>query len=186
LNCNGPDLIYQYVIGPGGALSPQTPPTLPIPSRAASFAQAGTFLYESGHDEILPFKIGAYGSLTPLAGVSSAGSTLSIAVDPSGQFLYTPVILPISPVSIQLLTYSINVQTGALTSVPGAPITTPNEVNTGVAPTFQMAFATVTTKPDCPTHPEFCLNPPNVFQGFCAEHLASAHARPGAVSRPFP
>lgn len=38
LNCNGPDLIYQYVIGPGGALSPQTPPTLPIPSRAASFA----------------------------------------------------------------------------------------------------------------------------------------------------
>ncbi len=183
-NCAGPAAIYQYSIGPGGALSPLSPPTAPLAGWGtaifAGFARSGPYLFAAGRNSnsgfIQPFAIGNYGGLSSLSTISLPGPPATIAADPSEQFLYTPVRLSSG---MELLAYSIS-YSGALTPVPGPSIV--SQAASGPI----IAFSTITTPPNCQLKAAFCFGPIKVFSNFCTEHPGVCSCGPATCFTNFP
>jgi 6-phosphogluconolactonase (cycloisomerase 2 family) len=106
-------------------------------------AVSGSFLHVAsacGNDSVYGFTVNATtGGLTPLAGSpftqASGGTLLSVAVDPSGRFLYAT-----NPNNSTVEAYSIESGTGALTAVTGSPFaaggSNPNSVTVDPSGTF--------------------------------------------------
>jgi 6-phosphogluconolactonase len=90
----GDNLVYQFTIGSGGALSPMATPSLSVgqcPS-AVSVSPSGQYVYVTSMTtaDIFQFEIGPGGSLTPLspAWVVPQNWQNTMVVDSSGRYLY--------------------------------------------------------------------------------------------------
>ena len=89
--------------------------------RAAVVDPMGKFLYGCGNATISVFAIDSgSGALTPISGspfpIPTTNAGFNIALHPSGNFLYVPVVLDGT-----IAAWAIDRTTGALTSVPGSP-----------------------------------------------------------------
>jgi len=91
---------------------------------------SGRFLYvvNSGSDNVSAYSIdGSSGTLTPVAGSPFAGtgpSPRTAALHPNGRFLYVPGFTS-TLTSGSIAGFNIDASTGALTSIPGLPLTFP-------------------------------------------------------------
>jgi 6-phosphogluconolactonase (cycloisomerase 2 family) len=154
------DSISAFIIGANGALSPAagSPFTAGNPFGLA-VNPAGTVLFASNFPDsqtsdlntVSSFQIGANGALTPVAGspfstASSAGfaSSLGLAVDPAGKFLFVG-----DHMAQAIVPFSIS-STGALSAVSPLPAAAPgctvschnNPLRLTVHPNNQFVFAT--------------------------------------------
>jgi len=103
--------------------------------RESAITPSGKFLYAISNNTtvntISIFSINSNGSLTPITGspfpMAINGTAYSVAVHPSGNFLYVSF-----PGTEQIAAWSINTSTGATTVVPGSPF--PSGLTNGDAP----------------------------------------------------
>ena len=122
------DNVSAYTIEASGALMPTPLDGMPFPAGNTPVSVAvdppGQFVYvaNSLSDNVSAFTIDASsGELTPVIGSPfTTGATgagpLSVAVDPSGQFVYVA-----NSGSASVLAFTIDTSTGALTPVSGSP-----------------------------------------------------------------
>ncbi|MCC7041907.1 MAG: beta-propeller fold lactonase family protein, partial [Burkholderiales bacterium] len=100
------------------------------PVRSFAIDPSGTFLYAVGNDNsaAVAFTIDpTTGALTKLAGspYPTAANPMSLAVDPSGRFVYVATSANKTFAST-ISAYAIDAATGALTPLPGSPYKVPD------------------------------------------------------------
>jgi 6-phosphogluconolactonase (cycloisomerase 2 family) len=134
--------VTTFSIAPDGSLAAVTP-TTPV-GRGPLFAIAspdGKFFYQAlrtgSAAMIAEFSIAANGKLAPVpAGpVATEFRPSSLTIDPSGRFLYATIPSSSLGASTEVLGFSIDPTTGALTQIAGAPF------NAGESPTSAAADA---------------------------------------------
>lgn len=107
-----------------GNLSPiGSAPTGSLPQLVAVHP-SGMFAYVASQDgHVSAYTISATGSLTQVTGspFPAGASTVSVAVDPSGRFVYAANHGNGSSASFDVSAYTIDPNTGALTTVAGSP-----------------------------------------------------------------
>ncbi len=104
--------------------SPFSTGTLTAPAGLASPPNS-SLLYAADIAAVDAFTVSSTGVPSPIAGSPfPSGSSISLAADPSGEFLYAP-----DADSGGVIAFSIG-STGALTEVPNSPFTIPGETNT--------------------------------------------------------
>lgn len=90
----GGDALGQFSVGPGGALTPLDPPTVPTSGGPVEivFTPDGKYLYvDNGTaDKISEYSVGTDGALSPLVpgSVTPPGSAGELTMSPDGKFLY--------------------------------------------------------------------------------------------------
>ena len=94
---NGAGVVRQFRIGADGVMAPLTPAAVSLGQNAAPVEMAITpdgrfayLIYSTGNKIITPFRVGEDGALSPLASgaIPTGDDPESIAVDPSGRWLY--------------------------------------------------------------------------------------------------
>lgn len=149
-NINPPNAnISAYTIETGGLLPIPGPPFPALPSYSMAVDPSGKFAYVPNFSGfiLVPGSVQGYtidstsGALTPISGspVPTGPNPTSIAIDPSGKFVY--VANDDYPLPGNVLGYTINSSTGALTPIPGSPFTAGAEpVSVAVDPSGRFVY----------------------------------------------
>jgi 6-phosphogluconolactonase (cycloisomerase 2 family) len=142
----GANTVSAYSIGSNGALAPipdsaSTPANVPV---SVAVDATGKFAYVANQDSrgghrpagtVSAFSVGSNGALTPIPGslVAARGELNSVAVDPTGKFVYAAGDNAVSAYGID--------SNGALTPVPGSPFAALGSNSVAVDPTGKFVYA---------------------------------------------
>jgi 6-phosphogluconolactonase (cycloisomerase 2 family) len=142
----GANTVSAYSIGSNGALAPipdsaSTPANVPV---SVAVDATGKFAYVANQDSrgghrpagtVSAFSVGSNGALTPIPGslVAARGELNSVAVDPTGKFVYAAGDNTVSAYSID--------SNGVLTPVPGSPFAALGSHSMAVDPTGKFVYA---------------------------------------------
>ena len=141
MNGGGAGSISQYTIGPNGALTPMSTPSVPSGGTDTQFISAdplGKYIYAANikSNTVSQFTIGADGSLTPMSTPTVATGTypFSITVDPTGRFAYVA-----NNLSADISQYTIGTD-GALTPIASPALAANYPDHVGVHPSGKYAY----------------------------------------------
>jgi 6-phosphogluconolactonase len=126
--------IAAYSANSSGQLSLLSGSPFPNTTNISGFTidPAGKFLYASDDSAVVGYSIGTSGSLTSISGgpfssPGNGGPPGSLTIDPTGKFLYGSASFDSTSDpngGLNIWGFTINSQTGALTSMPGSPFAT--------------------------------------------------------------